>query len=84
MRAPSTSPAPAWPTKHANARSIVSTLPAIVRSSRRATSSTVIVRPPSRAVEPQGRPEPAVPSVIAITREGDLAAIATRIAAGWT
>src|SRR6187397_141709 len=54
-------------TRQAKTRSIVWTLPAEVPSSSRATSPTVMRRPPSAACAPVGRPEPAVPSVIAMT-----------------
>ena len=38
----------------------------------------MIGRPPIAVRDPGGRPAPAVPSVIAMIRDGDLAAIATR------
>ena len=60
-------------------------LPATVPSSRSATDSpAVIERPPSRARRPTGSPEAAVPSVIARTRAGRLAAMTFRTSAVCT
>ena len=68
-----------------NARSIVSTLPAMVPSWRNAADSRATIGwPPSDAREPGGRPDSAVPSVIAMIRDVPLAAIAVRTSAGCT
>jgi hypothetical protein len=68
-----------------NARSIVSELPASVPSSRTTASSlTRMRRPPRRANDPGGSPEPPVPSVIAMMPCVPLAAIATRHMPGCT
>ena len=64
---------------------MVSVLPASVPSGRNAACSvTVISRPPSRAVEPGDKPDPPVPSVMAMMPAVLLAAIATRHMAGCT
>ena len=66
-----------------NARSIVSVLPANVPSPRNAADASAMIGwPPSIPRVPVGRPETAVPSLIAMIREGPFAATAVRTSAG--